>query len=140
MPVVFQKRRRDFEAYSPNSRKVEWVRVSRKGQVWQDPESGETIELFRVKIFAEALDRTTEAIKEWHKTGKLPPPLFVPEGEQCKHWYSATQIVNCHRLMTGKYRGAKYIHNRVLFEQFIADVQAVWYAQQVIVREDGSMQ
>ena len=136
MPILFQKRQRDTVDYSPRKEAI-WVPVQRKGQKWADPTTGGVIELFRIKTFAEALDRTTEVIKDWERKKYIPPPLFAPENEQCKHWYSAVQIINCHRIMLGRYGGRKYMQDRTMFDRFIQDIRSVWYAEKITVSEKG---
>lgn len=124
-----------FEKYIRDTK--QWIEVYRKGHIWQIADSGETFELFRVKVFAEALDRRVEQLKLLEKKGLLPPPLFKPEGEQCHRWYSAPQIVNSFRIMRHKYGGNKYLSNKDTFNQFFADIKSIWYCRDIVVSEKG---
>lgn len=138
MTIRFEVRDRLREDYSSSSRTVIWLKVSRSGQRWQHPEdSSRWLELFRIGVLAEALDRSSQAIKKWEKEKLIPRPLFRPQGEKCTHWYTGVQIVNLHRLMRYRYAGKKYLQEREEFERFIADVNRVWYADEIVVREDG---
>ena len=101
--------------------------------------SGETFELFKIAVFSEAIDRSTEAIRDWERLGVIPRPLFSPQGEHCKRWYSVAQVINCHRIMRYRYGGRKYFQNHDLWEQFINDIKKVWFARNIIVGVDGKI-
>ena len=134
MAVAFLVRNRLYPGYDPK-KPAQYVQVIRRG-VKYDLGSDGTVELFKVKIFAEALDRTTLIVKDWIKEGKIPKPLFHLQETQCKNWFSAAQVINCHRIMMGKYGGKKYLTSDVL-EAFFADIRSVWVARDVVVNTEG---
>lgn len=116
-----------------------WIPVTRSGQRWQDGETGEVLELFRIKIFAECTGRTSEVIKDWMKAGHIPLPLFAPEDEQCKHWFSAAQCINAYRVSRFRYGGVKHPGNSEQFKSYVGDLKAIWYQQRVTVNEKGEV-
>jgi len=125
-----------MENYSPRA-VPQFVPVKRTGTRYDL--GGEVVELFRVKVFAEALDRTVLVVKAWEREGKIPKPLYKVEGDQCTHWYSAAQIINCHRLMMGKYQGKKYLPKEEL-ERFLSLIGRVWHHPRVVVDEQGNIE
>lgn len=133
---MFSIRNRLLEDYSPR-KKPQFVQVTKKGTKYDL--GGEIVELFRIKVFADALDRTVIVLKQWEARGDLPRPLYQIEGDQCTHWYSAAQLINCHRLMYGRYAGRKYLPPEDL-KRFFADIKRVWHARTVIVAEDGTLE
>lgn len=143
MAIRFEVRDRLFAGYDPTKARAgtrkpsEWATVVKKGALWQNPKDGTEIEMFRINVFALAIDRTTRIVKKWEKEKLIPRPLWLPQGEACTHWYSAAQVVNCHRIMRYRYGGKKYMHEREEFERFLGDLRAVWYMESVNVREDG---
>jgi hypothetical protein len=131
--ILYGVRTRLYEGYT-NRDEPKFVQVVRKGVRYDL--GGEVVELFRVKFLAEALDRTVTILKKWEAKGWLPRPIYQIEGDQCTHWYSAAQVINCHRLMVGRYRGRKYLPTEDQ-EAFYADVRKVWAARDIVVGEDG---
>ena len=136
MTIIFKVRDRSGEDYSPR-KEAKWVPVTRKGTYFDI--KGHTVELFRVKTLADALDRTVAVLRKWEREGFVPKPIYTIPGDQCKHWYSAAQIINCHRLMMGRYGGKKYLQDKATFTQFLADVTAVWQARDVVVDVGGQL-
>jgi hypothetical protein len=134
MPVKFQMRDRVTE---PRSNKPRWVTVKRAGKRFQDPLSGKVFEVFRIQVFAEALNRTTHVIKRWIREKHLPRALFVVEGDNCKSWFSESQIMNAHRIMIHRYGGRKYFASKGEFLQFVNDLKAIWYQEDVTIDEEG---
>ena len=120
-----------------------------KGRLFQDPGTGETIELFRVGIFALALDRCADHVAQWVRRGLLPAPFFkVDRRGGRKPWngdantsYAASQVVNVNRLFVGKYRARKSTGRTGAIElrRFFADVRLVWYEPTIVVGEDGKL-
>ena len=128
MPIIFKTRIR-----TGNFREEpQWISVTRRGSSWQDGETGETIELFRIAVLAEALDRTAYTLRKWTKQGLIPKPVFVPQGEKCVHWYTAAQIINCHRLSMSLFNGLK--HRRAdSAETLTKEITKIWYSKNVVV-------
>lgn len=135
MSIVFAVRDRNRIDYDTKKPPV-FVPVQRKGSKYDL--GGEVVELFRGKVMAEALDRTLIVIKEWERNNKFPRPLYQIENSQCTHWYSAAQIINCHRLMYGRWKGKKYLPTESLNE-FFEDIKKVWTCRHVVVQPDGNI-
>ena len=133
--IVFSVRDRLYADYSP-TKKPRFVQVTKKGTKFDL--GGEIVELFRIKVLADALDRTVLVLKDWERKGQLPRPLYSIEGNQCTHWYSAAQIINCHRLMYGRYRGRKYLPTEEL-SRFFADIKRIWTARDIVVTDNGDI-
>jgi hypothetical protein len=116
-----------------------WIPIEKKGTVFQFAEAADSrVELFRIGVFAKAVGRTNEVIHDWHRAKVVPPACFEPEGEQCKKWYSASQLVNANRLFVHKYKGRKITGpDRELHSSFLADLKRVWYCRDVVIDEQG---
>lgn len=136
MAIMFAVRDRLVEGYTPRS--VPSFRTVKKKGVLYDT-GGQQVELFRVKVLADSLDRTVAVLKQWEREKNLPPPTFKVEGDQCTHWYSAYQVINCHRIMYGRYRGRKYLPTEEL-KRFFEDIKKVWGATTVVVSETGDLE
>lgn len=108
-----------------------WVQVIKKG-LFVDL-GGELIELFRIGVLADALDRHPVQIKVWERQKLFPPPLFDVEvkkhatQERKQRWYSSVQIANCHFVMQKKYGGRKNLTGPGEMDCFLADLRAVFY-------------
>ncbi len=72
----------------------QWRMCHRRGRAFDV--DGRIIELFPVRVLAEAIGRTPQSIKIWEKEKKFPAPMFkVPaENGNPNRWYSKTQIAN----------------------------------------------
>lgn len=136
MSIVYAVRNRLIEGYDPR-KGAPLIPVKRKGVLYDL--GGEQVELFRISVMAEALDRSVEVLKDWTKGKKIPKPLYRIDGNQCSHWYSAAQIINCHRLMHGGYGGRKFLPSEEL-QRFWDGMRAVWTSRDIIVGEDGTIQ
>lgn len=136
MAIMFAVRDRLVEGYTPRS--VPSFRTVKKKGVLYDT-GGQQVELFRVKVLADSLDRTVAVLKQWEREKNLPPPTFKVEGDQCTHWYSAYQVINCHRIMYGRYRGRKYLPTEEL-KRFFEDIKKVWESTTVVVSETGDLE
>lgn len=136
MPVLFQKRDRDYVGYTPRA-KPRYREVSRAGEVYDI--GGVEVELFKIKVFSEAIDRTDDVVKKWTKKGHIPPPLYAVTGHVCKNWYSREQVINCNRLFMGRWKGKKYLSRPGEFETFVADLKEVFYAKGIVVDEKGNI-
>lgn len=99
-----------------------YVEVTRKGKVYDL--DGRNVELFPVRVLAEALDRTSQSIQRWHREKTLPPPMFKTPGENVNRVYSKWQIINVAHLYVTRYdRKNRYFDK----EKFLSEVRAVWY-------------
>lgn len=56
--------------------------------------SGRTVELYPVRVLAEALHRTPICVKNWERAGLFPKPLFKLAEDPERRLYSRAQIVN----------------------------------------------
>lgn len=114
-----------------------------KGRKFQDPGTGLTIELFMTWVMAMAIDRTPESFRDYAADGELPRSIFRlegrdPQGRGGVYYYSASQVLNVHRLFMGKYGGRKWLdNNRLERLQFFKDMTEVWYEDKVVIAEDG---
>lgn len=129
MAIRFNKRDRDYIGYAPYKKAV-YRQVERKGRLYSI--SGEDVELFKLSILAEAIDRTPHTILIWEQKFGFPKPMFEIPSNRIKRWYSGVQIMNIYNLMYGKYSGTKYIHETELFKMFMKDVQAVFYQRHIV--------
>lgn len=136
MAIMFAVRDRLVEGYTPRST-PQFRQVKKKGVLYDT--GGTVVELFRIKVFADSLDRTVAVVKQWEREKSIPPPSFRVEGDQCTHWYSAFQVINCHRIMYGRYRGRKYLPTEEL-KKFFEDMRKVWLATTVVVSESGELE
>ena len=125
---------RTYEGYTQRAAPV-LAKVKRSGVLYDI--DGVTLELFRLGVFAEALDRKSLQIKKWIRQGFLPPPMYQIEGKKsCKHWYSAAQVVNFNRLFYFRYGGVKH-PRREEFTRFLNEVKKLYYVRSIVVGLDG---
>lgn len=109
-----------------------FIIVSRRGVLYDL--GGEDVELFTVRVLAEALDRSRDTVLTWERRGHLPPPLFRVERqrrtERDGDWrmYSATQVVNANRLALRYFAQRRRLDDRGRFAEFVAEVRKVWYS------------
>ena len=108
-----------------------WHSVVRRGALFQDPKGGKIIEMFKIAVFAEAIDRSASTIREWEAAKMIPPPVFLPAGAMCRHWYTAAQVLNAHNLWIFQYRGLKY-RSKQMAEAFTKDLTALWYQPEIL--------
>ncbi len=134
MAILYAVRNRLVEG---PKKEPQFVQVKRVGTKYDLGGAG-IVELFRIKILAEALDRTVLVLKQWERLNEIPKPLYQIEGDQCLHWYSAAQVINCHRLMMGRYKGRKYLPAEELIT-FRKDVKRIWNARDIVVNENGTL-
>lgn len=134
--IEFVVKDRDDPAYRKNLAVPPTRRVRRKGQEFMV--GGERLELFTIKTMAEVMDRTTICLLRWERAGLFPKPLFSVTGhKKTKRWYSAIQLVNCHRVAWYKYRFSK---GRFFdLKQFSADIREVFYANKLVVSTTGQV-
>lgn len=137
MPVLFQVRTADSSA---RANIPKWVVVQKKGKSFQDPGSGRIIEVFRIGVFSQAINRDAITVRGLIREGHFPKPLYSVQDAQCKWWFSAEQVINCHRIYLGKYKGQKYFWRKggdAQFASFCTDIRAVWYHDKVVINEAG---
>ncbi len=91
-----------------------WRKVVAKGKVIMA--NGKEIELFRLKVLADAIDRLPRTIKEWEKHGLFRKPS-VTFGDKETRYYTGVQILNIHLVWTRKYGAPTHLRDR---EQFLA--------------------
>ena len=136
MPVQFQVRQ--VKSTGSRGKKPEpttWVTVERKGRTFQD-HAGNTIEVFPTVVMGEAVGVEAKIILRWEKAGFFPRAVFGIEGEKTR-WYTASQVINSHRLFLGKYGGIN--HKGDIRDSFFKDIKGIWYAKDVIVSEQGAI-
>lgn len=119
-----------------------FIIVNRRGVLYDL--GGEDVELFTVRVLAEALDRSRDTVLTWERRGHLPPPLFRVERprptERDGDWrmYSATQVVNANTLALRYFGKRRRIDDRRRFAEFVGELRRVWYAPSVIVASTPS--
>jgi hypothetical protein len=128
--IELNLRNRDPQLYG--SRR--YIRVQREGWLYDAPTTGE-MELFRVGVLAEAVDRSVDTLVDWESEALIPIPLFKVHGMRWR-LYSAEQIVNIHYLAMARLRGRRYVP-RAELGKFFDEIWAVFYLRDVVVREDG---
>jgi hypothetical protein len=111
-----------------------FITVRRQGVSFDLGEDG-TLELFRVGVLAEAVDRTRDRVVEWEKNRLIPPPLFAVYGERWRY-ISAAQLTNVNRLAVARFAGRRYVPAYIM-ETFFDDVWATWYQPEIVVGTDG---
>jgi hypothetical protein len=140
--ITFEKKDRD--AVQGYKKPKPWRKVQRTGLLYAV--AGETVELFPLRVMAEALDRSSATLVKWETLGKFPKPLFSRSDnpKAPKRWYSATQVLNLHRLFRFKYGGLKFLNVDAYhgptperMEQFINDVRRVFYMRALVLDEKG---
>lgn len=133
--ITFAIRNRQYEGYKPEKPPV-WVNVERRGKVFVVGDR--EVELFPIRVLAEALDRTSDVIMRWERSGQFPKPIFeVPSEKLCGRWYSKEQITNMHRIFRFTYGGTKRWKSTEKHQRQMADFGKVYYCTQVVVDEKG---
>ena len=112
-----------------------FVTVGRHGERYDL--GGETVELFRIGTLAEAFDRDARTLKGWEQVGLLPRPLFRID-ESTHRRYSATQILNAHRLVRARWGGRRKIRRPEMKPLFEA-LRFVWFEPRLVVQENGAL-
>lgn len=130
MSVQYSVRDRNKDGYKPKTDRATFVKVEKRGVKFDV--DGTTVELFPLKVIAEALDRKSVTLTELEKAGKFPKPIFRVEGKGNRRYYSAIQVVNCNNVLVHKWRGRKYFQQKGLVDEFFRDIFGVWYAEGVI--------
>lgn len=138
-------RDRDHIGYKGKHKLAKFRDVYRKGKyVYLEDKP---LELFRLSVLAEALDRTNRGVLHWEEKGLFPRALFAlhnPDGKYNVRWYSAAQVVNLNNLYHLKYDGRKQLHWPLYgtraplmsrFYQFFEDVRVIFYKSDVIDTE-----
>lgn len=134
--VAFVRRRRDDVMIEIRIRArfdtaLAFVTVRRRGTLYDL--GGEVVELFTVKVLAEALDRSRDTILEWERRGDLPRPLFHVERRrrflEDGPWrvYSSVQVVNANRLTRLHFGDRRRIDDPIALAAFVTGLRAGWY-------------
>lgn len=108
--------------------------ITRVGKVYDI--NGRQVELFTIKVLAEAIDRTPQIVIRWERSGSFPAPIFVIKGKK-QRLYSKEQIINLHRLMLHRYQFRKAV--TFDFKAFCRDVKAIFYQPHVVIDEKGAL-
>jgi hypothetical protein len=112
-----------------------WVKVKRAGKKYDLGGDG-IVELFTLKVLAEAIDRTTDVVKDWEKKGLVPKSYIKVDGTQKGvRFYHPSQVINFNNLMRVKYKGWKYMKDTKLFKQWCADLTKLWYRRDILTPE-----
>lgn len=140
--VRVRVRDRDYMGYVNKHKSAKWRDVYRKGRyVFLEDQP---LELFRLRVLSEALDRTPRCITWWEQRGLFPKSMFHlynPKEAYEVRWYSAAQIVNLNNLFCLKYEGRKMLHWPLYgkrppllgrYRQFFEDVRVVFYKREVL--------
>jgi DNA-binding XRE family transcriptional regulator len=139
--IVFRIRDRNHPDYCPIRSNVvagqfPSMLVNRKGHLYHI--GNEPLELFTIKVMAEAIDRTDQTIIGWEKKKIFPKPLFALSVKNLKgkrRLYSGVQILNLHNLMWYKYQARKSLTFDV--ESWSKDVKEVFFQRKLVVDENG---
>jgi hypothetical protein len=118
------------------SSRPSFITVRRQGALFDLGGDG-TIELFRIGVLAEAVDRSRDRVVEWEKNRLIPPSLFAVHGERWRY-VSAAQLTNVNRLAVLRFAGRRYVPASIM-ETFFDDVWRTWYQPEVIVDTNGDV-
>jgi hypothetical protein len=91
-----------FIRRGPDSDYERWATVTRNGKLFKDPVTKHPVELFKIGVLAEAVERSTKALILWEKEGLLPMPTYKlsAEGAVASHRvYSAAQVTSANSLL-----------------------------------------
>jgi hypothetical protein len=113
-----------------------FVTVRREGALFDLGGDG-FIEIFRVGVLAEAVDRSRDRVLEWEKSRLIPPPLFQVHGERWRY-YSAAQLVCVNRLAIARFAGRRYVPSMTM-DMFFDEVWKTWFVGEVIVDNSGEV-
>jgi len=133
--VIKLRVRSRFDLVQDGHARAAFVPVVRRGELYDL--GGETVELFRIRVLAEAFDRNVRTLKAWEQAGWLPRPLFHVMGSTHRR-YSGAQITNAHRLVWARWRQRRHLLNgemRSLFDS----LGRVWLEPAVVVQENGEI-
>jgi hypothetical protein len=135
----------EFKVKDRESKRYEYTRhnieretptrqIVRKGKSYDI--GGEEVELFTAGVLLEAIDRTRMWLFRMERDGLFPKPMYtIDVGKRVTRYYSASQIMNLHFLMWGKYSARK--NHTFDKDEFSKDVLKVFYERDVIVETDG---
>lgn len=140
---MFTVRDREYDGYAPRN-PPRWRDAKRYGRVYLY-DKGE-VELFTVRVLAEALDRSSDTLISWEKDGLLPKPVYqVTGGKHLLRFYSGSQVLNLNRLFIVKYRGLKHLEkagrarNPERLRQFYRDLRHWFYVLETISNNEPYM-
>lgn len=106
--------------------------VQRKGHLFELG-SGE-VELFEVRVMAEAMDRRRRTLIEYEKQSWFPRPMYKMPNS-LKRWYSGVQVLNVHRVVWLRHGARK--NGTMDRKRFFDEIKSVFYADRLIVNEAG---
>jgi hypothetical protein len=118
------------------SSRPRFIKVRREGTLY-DVDGAGVLEIFRVGVLCEALNRSRDRVLEWERTRLIPPPLFRVHGERWR-FYGAAQIENVNRLVVARFGARRYVPASTM-ETFFDDIWSLWYQPAVIVDTEGNV-
>lgn len=107
------------------------VTVRRRGTLYDL--GCEVVELFPLRVLAEAISRSRDTVIAWEKRGYLPPPLLRVERrrrfENDGPWrtYSSGQILAANMLALRHFGGRRRLDDAKAFAAFAAALRRAWY-------------
>jgi hypothetical protein len=113
------------------ARERRFVTVRRRGTLYDL--GCEIVELFPLRILAEAISRSRDTVIAWEERGYLPPPLFRVERrrrfENDGPWrtYSSGQILAANKLALFHFGGRRRLNDAKAFAAFAAALRRAWY-------------
>lgn len=90
-----------LERRGPETDYAEYRKVTRMGKIFNLPAGG-VVELFTIRVFAEAVERKPAVVHLWEREKKLPTPMYQlgAEGKKSTHrQYSGEQVVAANNLL-----------------------------------------
>lgn len=123
-----------------------WRKNKNTGRMEEIQEPRE-VEIFTLKVLAEAIGRKTLTIKEWEIVQKIfpRPTIFLLDktGKRSNvRYYSKWQILNLHKIWSYKYGARKCLRDTDLFEQMMNEFRVVMdarYVDMAIVDDTGNI-
>lgn len=79
-----------FDVWDADMR--QWKPVTRNGKKYR-LDTDVDIDLFPIRVLAEAIGRTPQTIVIWEREGLFPGPVYNVQNHRCKRWYSRGQIL-----------------------------------------------
>ena|ERR1700690_3627062 len=117
-----------FGAADPRTPVPEFVNVTRRGDVYDL--GGERLEIFRIRVLAEAVHRDVRTLNRWERLRLLPLPLFYGDGSKHRR-YGSAQILNANRLARFHFCDRRHIVESKM-RPFFEALRACWYQPEVL--------
>lgn len=86
---------------------------------------GRHVKLYQPKVLAAAIDRTTQTLSNWTKSGRLPAPTFAVTDTQHKRWYSHAQVTMANKVWLKHRKSGQGKYFRT--DPFLAEVRQHWH-------------